>query len=52
MTLQKKTRKIPEVLVFSDINNYADDLASMVVLAYLADRKLINLRGIVAELGT
>jgi len=50
--MAKKERKIPEVLVWSDINNYSDDLASMVVLAYLADKKLINLRGIITELGT
>lgn len=49
--MAKKERKIPEVLVWSDINNYADDLASMVILAYLADQKLINLRGVIAELG-
>ena len=49
--MAKKERKIPEVLVWSDINNYADDLASMVVLAYLADKKLINIRGIITELG-
>lgn len=51
MTKKKKERKIPEVLVFTDINNYQDDLASFVVLAYLADKKLISLRGIIAELG-
>lgn len=49
---KKKERKIPEVLVFTDINNYPDDLASLVVLAYLSDRNLINLRGIITELGT
>lgn len=48
---KKKERKIPEVLVFSDINNYSDDLASMVVLSYLSDLNLINIRGIVTELG-
>jgi len=47
----KKERKIPEVLVWSDINHYADDLASLVVLAYLADQNLINIRGIITELG-
>lgn len=50
--MAKKERKIPEVLIWSDINNYPDDLASMVVLAYLADKKLINVRGIITELGT
>lgn len=49
---KKKERKIPEVLVFTDINNYADDLASLVILAYLSDRHLINLKGIITELGT
>lgn len=46
-----RERKIPEVLIWSDINNYSDDLAAMVVLAYLSDRKLINIRGIITELG-
>lgn len=50
--MAKKERKIPEVLVWTDINNYADDLASMVILAYLADLNLINIRGIITELGT
>lgn len=50
--MAKKERKIPEVLVWTDINNYADDLASMVILAYLADQKLINIRGMITELGT
>ena len=50
--MANKKWKIPEVLVWSDINNYADDLASMVILAYLADKNFINLRGIITELGT
>lgn len=50
--VKKRERKIPEVLVFTDINNYADDLASFVILAYLADKKLINIRGIITELGS
>ncbi|MBR2299959.1 MAG: hypothetical protein IJ870_05245 [Alphaproteobacteria bacterium] len=48
---RNKERKVPEVLIWSDINNYADDLASFVILAYLSDRKLINIRGIITELG-
>ncbi len=48
---KQRQRKTPEVLIFTDINNYADDLASFVVLAYLADKKLINIRGIITELG-
>ena len=48
---KNKERKIPEVLIWSDINNYPDDLASMVILAYLSDKKLINIRGIITELG-
>lgn len=52
MAKKKKERKIPEVLVFTDINHYPDDLASFVVLAYLADKKLINIKGIITELGT
>lgn len=51
MAKKKKERKIPEVLVFTDINNYHDDLASMVVLAYLAEHNYINIKGIVTELG-
>ncbi len=52
MAKKKKERKIPEVLVFTDVNRYPDDLASFVVLAYLADKKLINIKGIITELGT
>ena len=48
---KNKERKIPEVLIWSDINNYPDDLASMVILAYLSDKKLINIRGLITELG-
>jgi len=48
---KNRERKVPEVLIWSDINNYPDDLASFVILAYLADRKLINIRGIITELG-
>lgn len=51
---QKKQKKriIPEVLVFTDINNgYYDDLAAMPVLAYLAKNKQIELKGIITELG-
>ncbi len=51
MAKKNKERKTPEVLVFTDINNYADDMASMVVLAYLADKKLINIKGVVTGLG-
>ena len=51
MAKKKKERKIPEVLLFTDINNYQDDLASMVVLSYLAEHNYINLKGIVTELG-
>lgn len=51
MAKKKKERKVPEVLIFTDINHYQDDLAAMVVLAYLADKNLINIRGIVTELG-
>lgn len=51
MAKKNKVRKIPEVLVFTDINNYHDDLASMVVLAYLAEHNYINIKGIVTELG-
>ncbi len=51
MAKKKKERKVPEVLIFTDINNYPDGLASMVVLAWLADKKLINIRGIISELG-
>ena len=50
--MPKKEKKIPEVLVWTDINNYSDDLASLVILAYLADLKLINIRGIITQLGT
>lgn len=49
---KKKERKIPEVLVWTDINNYADDLASMVVLAYLADHHVVDIKGMVTQLGT
>ena len=49
--MAKKERKIPEVLVWTDINKCAADLGFMVVLAYLADRKLINIRGIVTGRG-
>ncbi|MBQ8869858.1 MAG: nucleoside hydrolase [Alphaproteobacteria bacterium] len=48
---KKKERKIPEVLVFTDINNYYDDLASFVILAYLAEHGYINIKGIITELG-
>lgn len=48
---KNKERKIPEVVVWSDINHSPDHLAAMVILAYLSDRKLINLRGIITELG-
>ena len=48
---KKKERKIPEVLVFTDINNYHDDLASFVILAYLAEHNYINIKGIITELG-
>ena len=51
MAKKKKERKIPEVLVFTDINNYYDDLASMVVLSYLAEHNYINIKGIITELG-
>ena len=51
MAKKKKERKIPEVLVFTDINNYQDDLASMVVLAYLAEHNFISIKGIITELG-
>lgn len=51
MAKKKKPRKIPEVLVFTDINNYPDSLASLVVLSWLADKNLINIRGIITELG-
>ena len=51
MVKKKKERKIPEVLVFTDINNYHDDLASLVVLAYLAEHNYIVIKGIVTELG-
>jgi len=50
--MSKKEPKIPEVLVWTDINHYSDDLASFVILAYLSDLKLINIRGIITELGT
>ena len=49
---KKKEPQIPEVLVFTDVNNYIDSLASLVVLAYLADKNLINIRGIITELGS
>ena len=49
---KKKERQIPEVLVFTDVNNYPDSLASLVVLAYLADKNLITIKGIITELGT
>lgn len=52
MVKKKKERKAPEVLVFTDINHHPGDLAFFVVLAYLADKKLINIKGIVTELGT
>lgn len=49
---KKKERIIPEVLLFTDINNgYFDDLAALPVLAYLADKKQINLRGVITERG-
>lgn len=49
---KQKERIIPEVLVFTDINNgYYDDLAAMPVLAYLAKTKQIELKGIITELG-
>ncbi|HCU58912.1 MAG TPA: hypothetical protein DIC64_02915, partial [Alphaproteobacteria bacterium] len=48
---RNRERKIPEVLIWSDINHYPDDLASFVILAYLSDHKLINIRGIITELG-
>ena len=51
MAKKKKERKIPEVLVFTDINNYHDDLASMVILAYLAENNYITIKGIITELG-
>lgn len=51
MARKKKKRVIPDVLLFTDINNYHDDLASLVVLTFLADHKLINIRGIITELG-
>ena len=51
MAKKKKERKIPEVLIFTDINNYSDDLASMVVLSYLAEHNYINIKGIITELG-
>lgn len=49
---KKKERQIPEVLVFTDVNNYPDSLASLVVLAYLADKNFITIKGIITELGT
>lgn len=49
---KKKERKVPELLLWTDINNYADDLASMVVLSYFADHKTVDIKGIVTELGT
>ncbi len=49
---KKKERKIPELLVWTDINNYADDLASMVILSYLADHKVIDIKGVLSQLGT
>lgn len=52
MAKKKKEQKIPDVLVYTDINCFNDDLASMVVLAYLAEHKKINIRGIITELGT
>lgn len=51
MAKKKKPRKIPEVVVFTDVNHYPDSLASLVVLAWLADQELINLRGIITEVG-
>lgn len=51
MAKKKKERKIPEVLVFTDINNYHDDLASLVVLSYLAEHNYISIKGIITELG-
>ena len=51
MAKKKKEQKIPEVLVFTDINNYTDDLASLVILAHLAEQKKINLKGIITQLG-
>lgn len=51
MAKKRKERKIPEVLVFTDLNNYPDALASLVVLSWLSDHNFINLRGIVTEVG-
>lgn len=51
MAKKKKPRKIPEVLLFSDLNHYPDALASLVVLSWLDDRGFIKLRGIVTEVG-
>ncbi len=49
---KKKERKIPELLIWTDINNWADDLAAMVVLSYLADHKVIDIKGVLSQLGT
>jgi len=49
---KKKERKVPEVLVFTDTNRHIDDLASLAILAYLNDKRLINLRGIITQVGT
>ncbi len=51
MAKKKKVRKVPEVLVFTDINHYDDDLAAMVVLSWLAEKGFISLKGIITELG-
>lgn len=51
MAKKKKIQKIPQVVVFTDTNNYPDSLASLVVLAYLHKQGLINLKGIVTEVG-
>ncbi len=48
---KKKAPKLPQVLLFTDINIYPDDLASLVVLSWLHKNKLINLRGVITEMG-
>lgn len=51
MSKKKKTPKLPQVLLFTDINIYPDDLGALVVLSWLHKNKLINLRGVITEMG-
>lgn len=51
MVKNKKPQTPPQVLLLTDINIYPDDLGALVMLAYLHKNNLINLRGVVTEMG-